>query len=357
MRGDEPDRSRVESGVSERRLHRARGAASLAVRRRHVRRVGGGARAEHATPHACVPARGVLGVLDHDDGGALAEHEAAPSDVEGTRPVGRGTQAVEPRDDEAAEQVGAAGEHHVGAPVPHPVGGERDGLRARRAGELRRHDRAAAGEPARDPHRGRVVRDPFGVADRLAVEPALEEARAAERRAERDAEASGVERRRLEPRVGERLRGRLEGEGTRSIVVGRRDVADLRRGVRVEVVRGKAGDGLHSRARREQPFPEGAQTAAERGHDPAAGDHGGARRTGQSLGRPPRQTGTGAISRAPRQGQSGGHPGGSVPLPRLCSWSPCGVPPSAVVPVSASPPGVPAKVIASSPCSMRGVTT
>ena len=252
-----------------------------------------------------MPARRVLGILHHDDRAALAEDEPAAGGVEGPCLLRRRPQAVEPRHHEAAEEVGAAREHHVGASGAHPVGSERDRLRPGGARELGRHDRAAAAEPPADTDGRRVVRDPLEPVDRVPVEPALEEQHAAERRAERDRESPRVDRRGVEAGVGQRLGGRLEGEGAGTVGIRARHVADFCHGARLEVVCRESGDGPHGGAAGQEPLPEGLQTATERGDDPAAGDHGGARRTGQPGTSGPRRAGNGAISRGRRRGQSG----------------------------------------------------
>ena len=60
-------------------------AAALAIGGRHVHGVGRGAGSEHARTHARAAAGRVRRFLDHQDGGALAQDEAAPVAVERTR--------------------------------------------------------------------------------------------------------------------------------------------------------------------------------------------------------------------------------------------------------------------------------
>ncbi len=122
-----------------------------------------------------VPAGPQRGALQHQDGRALADHEAVPVQVERAGGVLRVVVAQrvraglrEPGQRERVQAgLGAARDHHVGAAEPDQVQAERDRLRAGRARADRgvrpglgpEVDRHPGGRPVRHQHRHGVRRD------------------------------------------------------------------------------------------------------------------------------------------------------------------------------------------------------
>ena len=77
-----------------------------------------------------------VGALDHQDRGAFAEAQAGAAAVERPARLGRQrVQRVEAGEDRAAERLGAARDHGVGAAEPDPV--ERDAERGARSTSTR----------------------------------------------------------------------------------------------------------------------------------------------------------------------------------------------------------------------------
>ena len=149
------------------------------------------ARVAEQPPEARAP-RVALAHHEHERRG-LAEQQAAPAAVEGPHTVaGERAEGVEAAQDEAAEDVVAAGDHDVRRPRAQQVGGGAERGRARRARGRHRQDRAPRAEPPRERVRGRVVEPAGGLAQPApGPDGALELLHATERGPEHHPDAVG----------------------------------------------------------------------------------------------------------------------------------------------------------------------
>ena len=175
---DVPDVAGRQVGLAERELHRPGGAEARGVGLGDVVRVGGDPGAGGLGVHRGPARLGVLGGLEDDAGGALAEHEAVAALVPGPRGGLRVVVALGQRHHLAEgghrqrvdRGLGAAADDDVGAAEPDQVDAQGDRLVAGRARRDRRvHARLGAdGEPdvgrggVGHQHRDRQRRHPAG---------------------------------------------------------------------------------------------------------------------------------------------------------------------------------------------------
>ena len=125
---------RAEVGVLERQLDRLRRAASARLRRRQVVGVRGRRVAAHVAEDARAARAGGLLLLEDQDAGALAHHEAVAAPVEGARDaaVGERVHAREGRGGERRDRrLAAAGDDGLGVAVADQPLGHADRVRAR----------------------------------------------------------------------------------------------------------------------------------------------------------------------------------------------------------------------------------
>ena len=139
VRVDVADRRRLEPGVPQRGAEAGLGAAVVGRRRRDVVGVAVGGVADQLGVDPRAAPSGVLELLEHQDAGALADHEAVAVEVERpARALGLGVAGrhrphrVEPADPEDRDRgLGAAGDHAVGVAVADRAHRLADRVRAR----------------------------------------------------------------------------------------------------------------------------------------------------------------------------------------------------------------------------------
>src|SRR5690606_9426599 len=150
VRVEVADLLRVHAGVLERRGHAAGRALAVLAGGGHVEGVGAGAEAGQLAVDAGAALLRVLVFLQHQDAGAVAEHETVAVLVPGTGGAGRLVVAGRHRlhRAEAADRgrgaavLGAAGDHHVGIAVLDHAHGHADRMVGGGAGRDRREVRA-----------------------------------------------------------------------------------------------------------------------------------------------------------------------------------------------------------------------
>jgi hypothetical protein len=219
VRVDVADALRLDARAADRGAHHHGHADGLRLGLRHVVRVVRGAVGEHLGVDAGSPRPRGLEVLEDEDAGALAHHEAGPGGVEGPGRKGRvlllgdepAHRAEAGQDQRVDARLGAAREHDVGIAAPDELGRLPDRVRARRAGRDGRVVRASEAE--RDGELAARGVDEYGRDEerRHPVGAALEEhavllgdpRQAADRRADEDARAIPIDA--LDAGVGPRL--------------------------------------------------------------------------------------------------------------------------------------------------------
>ena len=267
-------------------------------------------------------------------------------------------QAVEARDDEPAQQIGPAREHHVGASGTHPVRRQRDRLafpRRRRAAASRR-DRARRSPPPRGQRARSTGRGRGEPAAGSPLPPRRPTSRRspcrrawcrARRRAGWARAGPGAS-----PAASSACAAARERESPRPVgVADRPDRRPRPRIAGLEVVGREPPDGRDGAAPRDQAAPRTPPTPApERGHHPAAGDDGG---TCRSEPRPPQ------LSPGRRAGARRRRWRRPSAVDALIAAVRCRTPtdrrPPDRRPRAGPPAGAPAKEIGSSPWIIHGV--
>ena len=146
MRVEVADRGRIDPGVTQRCAHAARGAVAVLAGGGHVVGVGTGAEAGQLGVDARAASAGVLVLLQHQDAGAVAEHEAVAPGVPRARGAlgfvvagGHGLHRAEAAHrGRRGAALGATGDHHVGIAVLDHAHGHADGVVGGGAGRHRR---------------------------------------------------------------------------------------------------------------------------------------------------------------------------------------------------------------------------
>ena len=143
-------------GVAQRGAHRARGAGAVARRRGHVHGVARQPAARHLDVRRRAAGARMGRRLHHQHRRTLADGQPVAARVERPhRRRGGRAQAVEARDDEVADGLGAADDEHVSLTALNELQRQADGVRPRRAGDRRAHHRSAHAERPRQA-RGRI---------------------------------------------------------------------------------------------------------------------------------------------------------------------------------------------------------